>query len=230
MSRPVIKKKRRKPLIIVFAGPEGAGKSTHQKFIVDHLATCGLRSAAARGDRLTCGHAARKLCDCLKKQKHAPRQYLTEYIPQASTTDVRTKAAGKTWKIRARAARRGMFYILDSLIFRWYVRSRRDVDVLVFDRSGYDNLAKVIEYTPTLTKFIRKMSVRPDLVLLLSANPDDLVRRRPRSSRAYYDMVMRRYAALVQICPELVQIPICDLKKAQRCVREHVEQVLARQI
>jgi hypothetical protein len=115
------------------------------------------------------------------------------------------------------------------LIFRLILRlpKHRHADLIVFDRYIYDEMTKVIEHLPRLVSLIHRISLRPDLAFLITAEPQDLVARRPGSSLVYYTTSLRRFAALADRCPELIHIPPGDLAATQAVIRAKLESLIA---
>lgn len=229
MKRPILHRYK-KPCIVTLSGPEGCGKSTNQAFIVEYARSLGLNAVAMRGDHLTCGHALRRIVRNLRPNSCRKREFRVDTTPPKSKTvhGLRPQPIKRSMKSRLQAYRRGLCYLLDACVFRLFVsrRNLRDLDLIVFDRAGYDNLAKIVELLPTMTRVIHRLALKPDIAVLVTGIPADLVNRRPGSSLEYYEVALRRFQTLQRGCPELIAIPPSELLSTQSMIAEQLDPIL----
>ena len=228
MKRPILHRYK-KPCIVTLSGPEGCGKSTNQAFLVEIARSNDLNAIAVKGDQLTCGHIMRRLLNRIYPKSRRKRQFKVDPAPIINRINAKPCATKWSFKNRLKAHRRGLCYLIDGFVFRCFLFSRsfQNLDLIVLDRFDYDNLAKIIEYLPKTAKLVHRVNQKPDIPLLILANLNDLVDRRTGSSLEYYNMSLRRFQKLQELCPELRVIHSGNLDNTQIQIKDHLAPLLS---
>lgn len=219
----------RRALFIVLCGPEGTGKSTNIAYIVHLAKVYGLDTHTITSHRLTVGTLATNIGRKIGLVGNRGR-FERQSDSDQTTAPYKTGVGVVASKDRIRLWRRGIAYCVDAIVYRMYLRLGpcRRVDVIVADRYVYDSLAKVIGRSVVIHRCIRLAMRQPHMAILLTGRPEELIVRRKGATIEYCNAALSRYAGMARRCPELVQVPIGNLKETQAFIRERVTPLLVR--
>jgi len=163
------------PLLITFSGVDGAGKSTSIASLAAWLAQGGTRVRVVT------------FWDQVVVLRHLRARITTAWFRGETGVGVPGKAIRRRDKnLRPWYATLGrcVLYLFDAIHLRMVASQMRNstVDVLVFDRYIYDQLATLpIEQTAVrlYARFLAKLVPRPTIAYLLDADPDSAFARKP---------------------------------------------------
>lgn len=212
----------RHPVSISFSGIDGAGKSTQIHRLCERLSDIGLRvsritfwtdvaaltrlreftsHSVFRGDR----GVGSPDCPVRRRDKNVTAWYLTLF--------------------------RCNLYLLDVLKLKFMTRSieRRARDIVIFDRYIYDELANLpLDHWPTrkFVQFLLRIAPRPDLPLLLDADPADACIRKPEYPE---DFLERNRGAFLDIAglAGMTVIDVGSVEETSSGVEEKLAQIIS---
>ena len=204
-------------MIVSFSGIDGAGKSTQIGALQDWLAKSGVRVklytfwddvVAFPEFREFMSHAAFKG----DKGIGTPEKPLH-----------RRDKNVKSWPV---SAMRFGLYFADALKLRRVLRSIRksDVDIVIFDRYIYDELANLPldrRLARTFIRFLQKIVRKPDIAYLIDADPVAARTRKPEypldfllTNREAYLTLSRLTGAITVIEPLPIEVAEAKVKEA----------------
>jgi thymidylate kinase len=122
-------------------------------------------------------------------------------------------------------------YLLDALKLKVVARSipRRSRDIVIFDRYIYDELANLpLDHwlTRRFVQFLLKIVPKPDLPVLLNADPAEACSRKPEYPE---DFLHRNRASFLDIA-RLADITVIDVRTVEEtgsCVEDELAQILS---
>jgi thymidylate kinase len=205
---------RPKPLLITFSGIDGAGKSTQIQTLCDRLHEAGLRCrvyafwddvAVLRPLREAMGHAIFRGDRGVGKPE-APIRRRDKNVRSPLLTLIRL----------------GM-YVLDALSLRRFAGRalRSGVDVVIFDRYIFDELANLNLLSPTQCLYARsimKIVPRPGVAFILDADPVRARSRKPEYPLTFLRLCRESYLRLSELHGGMMVIPPRSLSSATAAV------------
>ncbi|HEX7285624.1 MAG TPA: thymidylate kinase [Candidatus Angelobacter sp.] len=211
------------PLLISFSGMDGAGKSTQLENLRAALHAAGLSTRLlAFWDDVVVG-----------------AKYREGFVHKALGSERGVGAPGRPVNRRDKNVRawylnalRHFLYLLDALNLRRVLarEQRARVDVVIFDRYIYDELANLNLRNPLTRGYIRAvraMVPRPHVAYLLDAEPDSARARKPEYPLAFLELSRRAYFELAALLGTMTIIPAQELAEAKSAVLKAAEQQLA---
>jgi thymidylate kinase len=202
------RKEDKRTLVVSFSGIDGAGKSTQIEALSARLIEDGLRVrlirfwddvARLKGIRETSGHRIFK-GDKGVGSPQAPINRRDKNVQSGAMTCIRF-----------------FLYFVDAVSVRRVVKRalRSDVDVVIFDRYTWDELANLNLRNPIVQAYIRVLMTfvpRPHLSYLLDAEPLQARLRKPEypldflyANRQAYLTLARRIGGITVIAPMPVE-------------------------
>ena len=218
-------KTSRSPLLISFSGLDGAGKTTQIDNLRETLASLGMNSSLlAFWDNVV----------VLSK-------YREGFVHKVYGSERGIGAPGKPVNRRDKNVRRWYLtmsrhalYFLDALHLRVVVERalRSKVDVVIFDRYLYDELANLPLQNPAsrvFAKALARLVPQPDVAFVLDADPEAAVARKPEYPVEFMRNCRQSYYALSSLLGTMTVIPPLPLPEAKARVVEHATAALNRE-
>ncbi len=201
-------------VFISFSGIDGAGKSTQIQNLVDHLTDAGLTVAittfwddvvALKNLREGVGHKVFKG----DKGVGSPEAPI-----QRKDKNVRTPMITLS---------RLALYFLDALSLRRVARKARTsgVDVVIFDRYMFDELANLDLQNPFMRAYMRlilNVIPRPEISFILDADPDKAFARKPEYPLEFLHSNRKAYLDLAEILGGMTIVPPSSIEEAKASV------------
>ncbi len=213
----------KKPLLITFSGLDGSGKSTQIANLREALAARGLSSTllAFWDDAVVfTGY----------REGFVHKVYGSERGIGAPERPVNRRDKNvRAWYLTL--ARHGL-YMLDALNLRRVVaRARRSgADVVIMDRYIYDELANLPLGSAATRAFVHAIAwlvPRPDLALLLDADPDAARARKPEYPVEFMRECRGWYHRLASLLGNMTLIAPLPLEQAKAEVVRAAEQAIS---
>lgn len=210
------------PVSISFSGIDGAGKSTQIHRLCETLRGIGLH--VSRVTFWTDVAAFTRLREFMSHSAFRGDQGVGSPDRPIRRRDKNVTA----WYL---TLSRCAFYLVDVLRLKFIARSlgKRSRDIIIFDRYIYDELANLpLEgwVTRRFVQFLLKITPRPDLPLVLNANPSEACLRKPEYPE---DFLHRNRASFLDLA-RLADITVIDVEstgETESRVREEVAQILS---
>lgn len=202
--------------IVSFSGIDGAGKSTQIKALCVFAEELGLRcSVLTFWDDVVAFSRFREKAST-KAFKGDPGVGSPERPIQRRDKNV------SSWYI---TAIRLFLYMADAFSLTVAVSKvlNGDANIVVFDRYIYDELANLPLQHFAIRLYVRLLLVlvpRPDIALLLDADPADATQRKPEYPIDFVRRNREAYLRLSRIVPEITVIPPLPIERITENIRK----------
>jgi thymidylate kinase len=216
-----------RPLLVSFSGVDGSGKSTQIENLLVALHGHGLKTRKlAFWDDVVVGV-----------------RYREGFVHQVYKSERGIGAPGKPVNRRDKnmsgwhlTLARHFLYLLDALqLCRVVARERRrqgvvPVDVMVFDRYIYDELANLNLKNPLsrlFARFVQRFIPRPDIAYLLDADPVAAHARKPEYQVNFMVQCRQSYFDLAAQLGTMTVIPAMPLPETKQAVMAAAEELVS---
>jgi thymidylate kinase len=184
-----------RPCLVSFSGVDGSGKTTQIEALLAWLRDAGLRVDVLRfwDDIAVFGRMRETMSHTLFKSEKG-----------IGSPDRPVQRRDKNVRAWYMTAARLYLYFLDAarLAFVIATASRRDADVVIFDRFLYDELANLDLGNPAARAYARllmRLVPRPDVAFLLDADPVQARARKPEYPLDFIHGNRAAYLTLVKL-------------------------------
>ncbi len=198
--------------LVSFSGIDGAGKSTQIANLCAHLEGAGLRVAIVTfwDDVAT-----------LKKLREEAGHKVFRGDKGVGTPEAPIERRDKNVRSPLMTVVRLGMYFLDALSLRRIARRAlgSGVDVVIFDRYLYDELANLNLANPLLRGYVRALLAlvpRPDPGFVLDADPEMARARKPEYPLDFLHLCRNSYLQLSAVLGGITVIPPLPLEDAKR--------------
>jgi thymidylate kinase len=203
---------------VSFSGIDGAGKSTQIAILRASLTEAGLLSSL-----LTFWDDVA----VFSRLREVSSQVVFRGDPGRGTPHHPISRKDKNVDSRLMVMIRLFFYALDAACLGFVVaRSRRrDVDVVIFDRYIYDELANLPLrrwYARAYVRFLLRLAPEPDVAYLVDADPSVARRRKPEYPLEFMESNRAAYLRLSKMTKGMTLIASLSVVEAQWMVVEEL--------
>jgi thymidylate kinase len=191
-----------KPLVVSFSGMDGSGKSTNIAALTTALAGTGLRVKLVTfwDDVVVLSRYRAKISTAVLGGETG-----------VGTPEKPVRRRDKNFRPWYATFARCVLHFFDALHLRVLLQGliASDVDVIIFDRYIYDQLAGLQLERGGLERYARfllKVSPHPDVCYLLDAEPETAYARKPEYPPEFLRSYRRSYLKLSEMLPQLIVI------------------------
>ncbi len=202
------------PILVSFSGLDGSGKTTQIAALRESISLLGLHSTLLTfWDEIVVARGCRE-----------------SFVHKVLGSEPGVGAPGSPVKRRDKNVRsaylvvaRHLLYLADAIHLRIVLRrARRSVDgVIVMDRYLYDELANLPlenRFSAAYAKLLAKIAPRPELTVVLDADPELACARKPEYPVTFTFQSRRSYFRLARLLGYMTIIPPLTVDDAKRAV------------
>jgi thymidylate kinase len=208
---------------VSFSGSDGAGKSTQIEALCMLLREDGRRVCVIRFwddiARLT------RIREAAGHSLFRGDKGIGTPTSPINRRDKNVKSFLMTWV-------RLLLYFMDAISLRVVLQEalQTDVDLVIFDRYIYDELANLTLRNPAIRTYIRlimKLVSKPDISYLLDADPIKARARKPEYPLEFLDTNRQSYLDLNDLIGGMTVIAPMPVEEVKRAVLRHAQEKLS---
>jgi thymidylate kinase len=216
----------RRPCVVSFSGIDGSGKTTQIEALLAWLRDAGLRVHMLRfwDDIAVFGRLRETMSHTLFKSEKG-----------IGSPDRPVERRDKNVRAWYMTAARLCLYFLDAAHSAFVIAttSRRDADVVIFDRFLYDELANLDFGNPMARAYARllmRLVPRPDVAFVLDADPVQARARKPEYPLDFIHRNRAAYLTLVKLTEGVTVIEPLAAEDVTEIVLREVSTALSRPV
>jgi thymidylate kinase len=208
------RQKLSEPLIVSFSGLDGSGKTTQISELRESITQLGMRAELITfWDDVVVG-----------------TRYREGFVHKVFGSERGVGAPGHPVERRDKNVQVGyltvvrhLLYLADAIHLRMVLNRRRQsgADVIIMDRYLFDQLTNLPLNNPISAAYARLLAAiapRPDLALLVDADPDLARARKPEYSLTFMRQSRRSYFRLAQLLGYITIIPPLTIADARSAI------------
>jgi thymidylate kinase len=215
---------KKQPILVSFSGIDGSGKSTQIERFCAHLEGSGLRAYV---------YQFWNNIATFTRLRESGARALFKGDAGVGTPSAPVNRRDKNVQSWPMTCVRLCIYLADAVSTSIFVRRalRSGMDVLIFDRYVYDELANLRLQNPLLRAYVKSIAAivpKPDIAFILDAEPAEARARKPEYPLDFLHKCRNSYLKLSELIDGLTVITPSSKQQIEREILRVVRMVLPR--